>query len=162
MARQLPAIQERRHLMKRHRVIGTSEAAIRAAEIQLNRELPKSFSDWLLTHNGLGDREALIFPIYDARDPRKTWDSIVRHFTWDWQQWQENFSDEPHDFSGLLPFAEFGTGDYYCFDYNTIGGAGEPVVVLWRHETGQTRKIADNFAAFLRMPSSTRLGEPWP
>lgn len=75
----------------------------------------------------------------------------MHHFNQDWQEWQADFSDEALDFSGLLPFAQFGTGDDYCFDYNKIGSAGEPVVVLWQHETGETSRIADNFGAFLRI-----------
>ncbi|MBN3829518.1 SMI1/KNR4 family protein, partial [Burkholderia sp. Ac-20384] len=124
--------------MGKARVIGTTIDAIRAAETELGRTLPKSFSDWLLDNNGKALGALVVFPVFDARDPRKTWESIVRHFKEDWQEWQENFSGNPIDFSNLLPFAEFGTGDYYCFDYGMLCGAGEPVVVLWSHETGRT------------------------
>ena len=56
------------------------------------------------------------------------------------------------DAASLLPFAQFGTGDYYCFDYAQTGRTGEPVVVLWSHETGATSTVAPDFAAFLVLP----------
>lgn len=138
--------------MAKARVIGTTIDAIHAAETELARTLPKSFSDWLLVNNGNALGALVVFPVFDARDPRKTWESIVRHFKEDWQEWRDNFSGSSIDFSQLLPFAEFGTGDYYCFDYGTLGDAGEPVVVLWSHETGRTSAVADSFAAFLTTP----------
>ncbi|MBU9189668.1 SMI1/KNR4 family protein [Burkholderia gladioli] len=139
-------------MMNKARVIGTTVAAINAAETELARTLPKSFSEWLLNNNGKALGALVVFPVFDARDPRKTWESIVRHFKGDWQGWRDNFSGSAVDFSQLLPFAEFGTGDYYCFDYKNLGDAGEPVVVLWSHETGETLVVADSFAAFLTMP----------
>lgn len=138
--------------MTKARVIGTTVAAINAAETELARTLPKSFSEWLLSNNGKALGALVVFPVFDARDPRKTWESIVRHFKEDWQEWRDNFSGSAIDFSQLLPFAEFGTGDYYCFYYKNLGDAGEPVVVLWSHETGETSVVADSFAAFLTMP----------
>ncbi|WP_241774811.1 SMI1/KNR4 family protein [Pseudomonas protegens] len=66
-----------------------------------------------------------------------------------WRAWQDNVCADPAGFSSLLPFAQFGTGDYYCFDYAVLGEAGEPVVVLWSHETGATSVVADGYAAFL-------------
>ncbi|WP_224557856.1 SMI1/KNR4 family protein [Pectobacterium versatile] len=135
--------------MARIRVIGTSIEAIQAAGRELGRKLPLSFSDWLLVNNGRALGALTIFPVFDSRDPRKTWESIVRHFEEDWQAWLSNFSDTAQDFSTLLPFAECGTGDYYCFDYAVLGKAGEPIIVLWSHETGEATQQADNFGAFL-------------
>ena len=84
--------------MSKIRVIGTSTDAIQAAEKELGRALPKSFSDWLLANNGKSLGALTIFPVLDARDPRKTWESIVHHFKKDWQEWLENFSDTSTDF----------------------------------------------------------------
>ncbi|NMG72732.1 SMI1/KNR4 family protein [Parazoarcus communis] len=138
--------------MANQRVIGTSIDVVRIAEAELGLTLPRSFSDWLLANNGSALGALVVFPVYDARNPRKTWESIVRHFNEDWQAWKENFSDEALDFSNLLPFAEFGTGDYYCFDYGKLGSTGEPVVALWSHETGKAVYVADSFAAFINAP----------
>ncbi|AZC23158.1 SMI1/KNR4 family protein [Pseudomonas sessilinigenes] len=138
--------------MGKVRVLGTTQEAIHAAETQLGLPLPKSFADWLLANNGRALGALVVLPVFDARDPRKTWDSIVRYFQGGWQRWQENFGDRPEGCSRLLPFAEFGTGDCYCFDYATLGETGEPVVVLWSHETGQASVVADSYAAFLASP----------
>nr|WP_315447254.1 SMI1/KNR4 family protein [uncultured Pseudomonas sp.] len=42
--------------------------------------------------------------------------------------------------------------DYYCFNYAVKGQTGEPVVVLWSHETGEIEQVAESFSAFLVMP----------
>ncbi|WP_198387067.1 SMI1/KNR4 family protein [Burkholderia ubonensis] len=134
--------------MRTH-AIGTSTTAIEAAEAELGRTLPKSFVAWLLLNNGRSLGALVVFPVFDARNPRKTWDSIVRHVNEDWRAWRDTLAEAPVDLSGLLPFAEFGTGDYYCFDYRRLGVTGEPVVVRWSHETGETVHMAEDFAAFL-------------
>lgn len=137
--------------MAQARVIGTSIAAIQAAESELGRRLPESFTQWLLVNNGRSLGALTVFPVFDARDPRKTWDSIVRQYQEGWQVWLDNVADTASDFSALLPFAEFGTGDYYCFDYAVAGAGGEPVVVLWSHESGVTQRVADSFMAFMQL-----------
>ncbi|AVD83152.1 SMI1/KNR4 family protein [Pseudomonas sp. SWI6] len=135
--------------MSKVRVIGTTIAAIKAAELELQRTLPESFVNWLLSNNGRSLGGVNIFPVYDDRDPRKTWESIVRVYNGAWTEWLDVFSDEVRDFSGLLPFAEFGTGDFYCFDYSELGLNNEPVVGVWDHETGEFTKVSDGFDSFI-------------
>ncbi|WP_091784598.1 SMI1/KNR4 family protein [Paraburkholderia steynii] len=138
--------------MSKTRVIGTSVSTIQTAEAELGRALPKSFSSWLLANNGRSLGALVIFPVFDSRDPRTTWNSITRHFKDDWQEWRDNFADTSLDLSNLLPFAESGVGDYFCFDYSRLGGTGEPVVVRWSHETGEITTLADDFVMFLTLP----------
>lgn len=142
--------------MSKNRIIGTTAAAIREAELQLKVALPTSFVEWLMLNNGRSLGALVIFPVYDSRDPRKTWDSIVRVYNGAWSEWLENFSGDGRDYSNLLPFAEFGTGDFYCFDYTCLGTTGEPVVGIWKHETGDFKKVADSFKIFI--DSSERPG----
>ncbi|MCG8295138.1 SMI1/KNR4 family protein [Pseudomonas entomophila] len=142
--------------MSKKRIIGTTAAAIKDAEFQLKMRLPESFVEWLLLNNGRSLGALVIFPVYDSRDPRKTWESIVKVYDGSWSDWLENFSDDGKDFSGLLPFAEFGTGDFYCFNYKSLGSSGEPVVGIWSHETGDFLEVADSFNAFVN--SSNRPG----
>lgn len=133
--------------VKHKRVIGTTEDAIQAAETELKFQLPLSFREWLLDNNGLGLDDVWIFPVYDERDPRRTWDSIVRQY--DNGQWPgEQFEDDGISFGYLLPFASFGTGDYYCFDYNKKPVDGESPVVLWSHEPGETEERGRTFTEF--------------
>lgn len=135
---------------RRPRVFGTTVEAIGRAEASLRRLLPASFSRWLIENNGHTIAGVTIFPVLDDRDPRSTWDSIDRRFREDWAEWLANFEDEGRTFEHLLPFADYGSGDFYCFDYSSIGLDGEPSVVRWSHETGDTDLRALSFPEFER------------
>ena len=136
--------------MSKNKSIGTSPVAIAAAEQALARALPPSYVAWLLENNGRALGALCVFPVYDAANARKTWESISRHYNTDWQEWLAHADGD--NAAALLPFAQFGTGDYYCFDYAQTGPSGEPVVVLWSHETGAATMVAPDFAAFLALP----------
>jgi len=133
---------------KRPKVFGTTEDAIARAEAALGRTFPPSFRAWLLQNNGHGIEGVTIFPVMDERDPRMTWDSIDRRFREGWAGWLANFDDEDRDFTHLLPFADYGTGDYYCFDYSRLNSQGEAPVVRWSHEIGDTDDRAPSFSEF--------------
>ena len=138
---------------KRPRVFGTTEEAIAKAETEINFSFHPSFRLWLLENNGLHlDGVDRIYPIYDERDPRMTWDSIVRNYQEGWAQWIDNFEgyDEPFNFDHLFPFAEVGNGDCYCFDYSRRESNAETPVVLWSHETGETEDRAIDFNEFVK------------
>jgi hypothetical protein len=132
---------------KRRRVIGTTISSIEDAEKQLGFALPPSFRAWLLDNNGMPLLSVSIFPVFDPRDPRKTADSIVLEYVINWQS-LSNTSDAADEFAFLLPFGQFGTGDYYCFDYRSRDASGEVPVVLWNHETGECEYRAPDFATF--------------
>jgi cell wall assembly regulator SMI1 len=144
-----------RTVSKKHpRVIGTTADAISRAEQELGRSLPLSFRAWLLRHNGKwGINVIKVFPVLDDRDQRSTWDSIVRNYQQQWQQWLRIHPTT----APLLPFAEFGTSDYYCFDYSQPDSTGEFPVVLWSHETGDTEHRADSFTEFVTLAESGEL-----
>ena len=141
---------------KHPRVFGTTDDAIAKAEAALGRAFPPSFKAWLLQNNGRSIEGVTIFPVNDRRDPRMTWDSIDRRFREGWAQWLDNFADEQRDFTHLLPFADYGTGDYYCFDYSRLDSQGESPVVRWSHETGDTDDRAATFSEFV---TSVQAGE---
>ena len=134
------------------RVIGTSLESILQAENEVGFVIPPSFREWLRANNGTNvEGIQRIYPIFDERDPRKTWDSISRNFKENWAGWIENFIGygEPVDFTNLLPFADIPNGDLYCFDYSLKRADGEVPVVLWSHETGETEPRANSFAEFI-------------
>ena len=143
-------------MSKPTRVIGTTDAALSAAESEIGFQLPTTFRKWLLENNGKSIEDITIFPVFDERDPRKTWDSIVRNYNSNWSSWLDNFGLE-YDFSNLLPFGEFGSGDYFCFDYSKLGAAQEPIVVIWSHETGDTDFVADGFSKLVELAESGEL-----
>ena len=134
---------------KRPRVFGTTDDAVAKAEAALSRTFPPSFRAWLLEYNGRNIVGVTIFPVLDPHDLRMTWDSIDRRYREGWAGWLANFEDEQRDFTHLLPFADFGTGDYYCFDYSRLDSRGEPPVVRWSHETGDTDDRASSFLDFV-------------
>lgn len=136
-----------RKIMKKKRVIGTTAAAINEEEKKLGESLPSDFVDWLLANNGLSIEGVHIYPIRDERDVRKTWESISYNLENGWAQWLQNFEDEEIDFENLLPFGDFGTGDYYCFDYSQPSKE-KPIIVHWSHETGETEFRANSFSEF--------------
>lgn len=131
------------------RVIGTTEESIAAAEQELKRRFPPSYRNWLLQNNGKGIEIVDLFPVFDARDPRKTWDSIVRNYQGNWQDWLANVAEWGFDSSGFLPIGTYSKGDYCCLDYGQITKDGEVPVVLWSHETGDTEPRASTFGEFL-------------
>ncbi len=135
--------------MKPARIIGATNEAIAQAETELQVQVPVTFRTWLALNNGLGIGEFNVFPVFDSRDPRKTWDSIVRNFKDNWASWVSNFPDLKGRLSRLLPFAGTGTGDFICFDYLYLNPDQESTVVLWSHETGEPTKMADSFQLFL-------------
>jgi cell wall assembly regulator SMI1 len=130
------------------RVFGTTEVCITQSEAALGRRFPPSFRAWLLSHNGKGLGRVSIFPVPDERNPQTLLDSSERQVREGWSTWLANFEGEGRTFDHLLPFAEFGTGDYYCFDYSKDAPGGEAPVVLWSHETGETELRASSFGEF--------------
>lgn len=137
-----------RHMSKHPRVIGTTQEAISLAETATGFQFPSSFKEWLLSKNGLGIEDVHVFPVFDERDPRKTWNSIVREQEGAQSYWADVFEGEGLRFDDLLAFAEFGTGDYYCFDYSAPTESSEYLIVRVSHETGERSPRAITFAEF--------------
>jgi len=73
------------------RVIGTTIEAISQAEAAVGFHFPASFRSWLLDNNGLGIEAIRIFPVFDERDPRTTWGSIVREHESAKSYWDDVF-----------------------------------------------------------------------
>lgn len=135
--------------MSGSRIIGTVEEALEIEESLLGRKLPRSFCDWLLENNGLDIEEIHIYPVRDERDTRKTWESLSYLLENDWAECLARFKGRTY--AHLLPFADFGTGDSYCFDYSVPEINGERPVVLWSRETGNADLVATDFREFRKM-----------
>lgn len=137
--------------MKKIRIIGTSMHEISTTESIIGFSLPNDFISWLLINNGKDLGRFRIFPVFDARDPRKTWDSIDRNWKTSWIDWLSHFDDGDKSKSELLPFADFGTGDYICFDYSKESEDGKFMVAVWSHETNNRKYIANSFSEFIEL-----------
>ena len=123
--------------------------AIRSEEEKLGKKLSPSFSVWLIEHNGTNIEGIHIFPVLDLRDKRMTWESLSHNVENEWAGWLEVHEDSEYEFDHLLPFANFGTGDYYCFDYSNLLSPDEPIIVHWSHETAETEFRAKDFNDFV-------------
>ena len=127
--------------MSRSRIVGTVEEAIAIEEALLGRSLPPSFRVWLLANNGSDLGDIHIYPVRDERDTRKTWESLAYNLQHEWAESLNHFKDAIY--AHLLPFADVGNGDFFCFDSSLVAAEDERPVVVWSHETGKT----DFFAA---------------
>ena len=134
--------------MSRTRIIGTVEEAIVEEEALLGRKLPRSFREWLLQNNSQDVAETHIYPVRDERDTRKTWESLAYNFNHTWSMAVSNHGEAI--FSHLLPFADSGTDNFFCFDYSVNVKNDEWPVVIWFHESGGTEMYASDFIEFMR------------
>ena len=135
--------------MSRSRIIGTVEEAVEIEEALLGRKLPPSFRKWLLENNGQGLDDIHIYPVRDERDTRKTWESLSYLLEHEWAESVSEFRQTLY--AHLLPFADAGNGDFYCFDYSVVETNDERPVVFWSHETGEVSSVATGFTAFAAM-----------
>jgi len=87
-------------------------------------------------------------PVRDERDTRKTWESLSYLLRNEWAEALKKFKRTTY--SHLLPFADFGTADYYCFDYSVPEKMSEQPIVLCSHETGEVKFCAGNFRVFVK------------
>jgi hypothetical protein len=56
-------------------------------------------------------------------------------------------------------FAEFGTGDAYCFDYRQPSPQTDPPVVRWSNESGECVPRSTSFTEFLQQALAGALEE---
>jgi hypothetical protein len=136
---------------KKNRSIGTTPDVIGVAEERLGRRLPKSFSDWLMQHNGSRD----IFPVPDERNPR----TLAGNIFHEREQLGAWLRDKGQDVGLLLPVASVGDGDLWCVDLGRVGADGEAPIVRWSHETGERHDEANTFAQFIQKRDAGELDD---
>ena len=134
--------------MGRSLIIGTVEATISIEEAELGRKLPDSFRLWLLEINGSNLADLHIYSVRDERDTRKTWNSLAHYLHGEWASQLKKFDHAI--FAHLLPFADYGLEDHYCFDYSQRLQKDEPSVVRCSGANGVTQTIAESFDEFSR------------
>ena len=100
----------------------------------------------MLKNNGQDLGEIHIYPVRDERDTRKTWESLVYNLEHEWTESVSEFKQAL--FAHLLPFADAGNGDFYCFDYSVAEKDGERPVIVWSRESGEAVSFAPDFSAF--------------
>jgi hypothetical protein len=121
-----------------------SEQRLQETEAIIGATLPASYRTAMMAGNGgavqaAGDDWALC-PIHDASDrkrlARSTGDIVTE--TARCREWR----GFPQD---AVVIALNGSGD--CMVFRRDGGAFDPAPTVWRHESGATHRVADDFAA---------------
>lgn len=104
-----------------------------AEEEKLGAVFPEQYKElFKLVNNGeIGDW--IFYPIRDHRDPKKTWDDVVRQNT---EVREDNMSKE------LITIGDDGSGDKLCLKVND--GIMGNEIYLWYHEDGELEEYASN------------------
>ncbi|WP_028390722.1 SMI1/KNR4 family protein [Bacillus cihuensis] len=120
------------------RKIGVGELDIKTAEEQIGADFPEQYKELFMLVNHAEIGEWILYPIKDHRNPKKTWDDIVRQNT---EVREEDMSKD------LIAIGDDGTGDKLCLKINN-GKMGDEIY-LWYHEDAEIEEIAPNLKEFI-------------
>ncbi|WP_421385346.1 SMI1/KNR4 family protein [Bacillus salacetis] len=117
---------------------GVDESAIKAAEDKLGAVFPEQYKELFKLVNNAEIGEWILYPIKDNRNPRKTWDDIVR---------QNNEVRDEFMSENLIAIGDDGSGDKLCLKVNE-GIMGEEIYI-WYHEDGEIEEYAPDLREFI-------------
>jgi cell wall assembly regulator SMI1 len=120
------------------RKMGVDELDLKATEDKLGAVFPKQYRELFKLVNNAEIGEWILYSIRDHRNPKKTWDDIVRQNT---EVREENM---PID---LIAIGDDGSGDKLCF--KLINGIMGDEIYLWYHEDGVLEEYAPNLKEFI-------------
>ena len=138
---------------KYRRIIGTTRVFIEREEKQLGRKLPTDFVNWIMENNTRSLGGLTIHPIRDDRNLRQSWDSIAKVY----EKWSNNDSIPEQVRNSKIPFADYGTGDVFCFDSSP--DAENSAIFLWPHEHDDTLKFVNCFSEFIDIVEANLLDD---
>lgn len=120
------------------RKLGVVESDIKAAEDKLGSIIPQQYKELFKLVNNAEIGEWILYPIKDHRNPKKTWDDIVR----------QNNEVRDEDMSrDLIAIGDDGSGNKLCLKVND-GIMGDEIY-LWSHEDGELEEYASNLKEFI-------------
>ncbi|SFA99804.1 MULTISPECIES: SMI1/KNR4 family protein [unclassified Bacillus (in: firmicutes)] len=117
---------------------GVDELDIKLAEEKLGAIFPEQYKELFKLVNNAEIGEWILYPIKDHRNPKKTWDDVVRQNI---EVIEEGMSKD------LIAIGDDGSGDKICLKINN--GKMEDVIYLWYHETTEIDEYAPNLEGFI-------------
>ncbi len=120
------------------RKLGVNESDIKAAEDKLGVVFPEQYKELFKLVNNAEIGEWILYPIKDHRNPKKTWDDIVRQNT---EVREEDMSKD------LIAIGDDGSGDKLCLKVND--GIMGNEIYLWYHKDGELEEYAPNLKEFI-------------
>lgn len=121
---------------------GVTNFDIKSAEEKLGAVFPEQYKELFRLVNNAEIGEWILFPIQDQKNPKKTWDDVVR----------QNQDAKDEGMSGdLIAIADDGTGDKLCLQ--VINGKMDDKIYIWDHETTEIEEYASNLKEFIKLDS---------
>jgi len=117
---------------------GVDELDIKLAEEKLSAIFPEQYKELFKLVNNAEIGEWILFPIKSQKNPKKTWDDVVR---------QNNEVRDERISEDLIAIGDDGSGDKLCFKKGN-GKMGD-AIFLWNHETAEIDEYAPSLNEFI-------------
>ncbi|MEY9971984.1 hypothetical protein ABH966_002358 [Lysinibacillus sp. RC46] len=124
------------------RKAGVTDFDIKSAEEKLGAVFPEQYKELFRLVNNAEIGEWTLFPIKDQKNPKKTWDDVVRQ--------NQDAKDEEMS-SDLIAIGDDGTGDKLCLQ--VINGKMNDEIYIWNHETAEIEEYTSNLKDFIKLDS---------
>lgn len=117
---------------------GVDELDIKLAEEKLSATFPEQYKELFKLVNNAEIGEWILFPIKSEKNPKKSWDDVVR---------QNNEVKDERMSENLIAIGDDGSGDKLCL--KKINGKMGDAIYLWNHETTEVSEYAPNLEEFI-------------
>ena len=121
---------------------GVTDFDIKSAEEKLGAVFPEQYKELFRLVNNAEIGEWTLFSLKDQKNPKKTWDDVVR----------QNQDAKVEEMSGdLVAIGDDGTGDKLCLQ--VLNGRMQDKIYIWNHETTEIEEYTSNLKGFIKLDS---------